>query len=123
MAKHAPGKVLPARKSDRPAEEDSLLLQSAESLGRVIGSLQRQMRDTSNLLATAATDGADALPELPRFDAVIKNVENVFGNKRKSGGSRRSPNASRVSAKKRTRGAAATRKTAKSRARKSAKKR
>jgi len=34
------GKTLPAR---RPRGEESLLIRSAESLGRVIGSLQRQL--------------------------------------------------------------------------------
>ena len=38
MAKQ--GKVLPAR---RPRGEDSLLIRSAESLGRAIGKLQRQL--------------------------------------------------------------------------------
>lgn len=38
------GKVLPARKPrDRSRDDDSLLLRSAESLGRVIGALQRQL--------------------------------------------------------------------------------
>jgi hypothetical protein len=45
MAKQ--GKVLPARK---PREEESLLLRSAESLGRMIGSLQRQLDDASRHL-------------------------------------------------------------------------
>ena len=37
-------KVLPARKPrDRSRDDDSLLLRSAESLGRVIGALQRQL--------------------------------------------------------------------------------
>jgi hypothetical protein len=34
----------PSRKFDEPVEEDSLLIRSAESLGRVIGTLQRQLR-------------------------------------------------------------------------------
>src|SRR4051812_41462611 len=42
MAKH--GKLLPARKlRDQPQNGDSVLLRSAESIGRVIGSLQRQL--------------------------------------------------------------------------------
>lgn len=37
-------KVLPARKPrDRSRDDDALLLRSAESLGRVIGALQRQL--------------------------------------------------------------------------------
>ena len=45
MAKH--GRVLPAR---RPRQEESLLLRSAESLGRMIGSLQRQLDDAAKKL-------------------------------------------------------------------------
>jgi hypothetical protein len=42
MAKQ--GKLLPARRQrDEPRDEDSVLLRSAESIGRVIGSLQRQL--------------------------------------------------------------------------------
>lgn len=60
MAKQS--KVLPARK---PREEDSLLIRSAESLGRMIGTLQRQLDDASRKLsprpfvpdATADGDG------------------------------------------------------------------
>ncbi len=40
MAKH--GRTLPARRS-RSAREDALLIRSAESLGRMIGSLQREL--------------------------------------------------------------------------------
>jgi hypothetical protein len=62
-------KVLPARKEDGAgSNDDSLLIRSAESLGRVIGSLQRQVRDSSKSLASVANDTRDALPELPRFD-------------------------------------------------------
>jgi hypothetical protein len=47
MAKH--GKVLPAR---RPREQDdSILLRSAETIGRVIGTLQRQLDGTRGRLA------------------------------------------------------------------------
>ena len=42
------GKLLPARK---PRENESLLLQSAETLGRMIGSLQRQLDDTTRRLS------------------------------------------------------------------------
>lgn len=46
MAKQ--GKLLPAR---RPRHDESLLLRSAESLGRMIGSLQRQLDDATRKLA------------------------------------------------------------------------
>lgn len=45
-------KVLPARKPrDRARDDDSLLLQSAESLGRLIGALQRQLDSTTKRLS------------------------------------------------------------------------
>src|SRR5258706_12708063 len=44
MAKQRQRKEVRARKFDEPGEEDSLLVRSAESLGRVIGTLQRQLR-------------------------------------------------------------------------------
>lgn len=41
-------RVIPARKRDvTPDDADSLLLRSAESLGRVIGSLQRELQRTA----------------------------------------------------------------------------
>jgi hypothetical protein len=42
--------VIPARREER--DDDSLLIQSAESLGRVIGSLQRQMKDRAKRVAS-----------------------------------------------------------------------
>jgi hypothetical protein len=47
MAKQ--GKSLPARQA-RPVLDDSLLIRSAESLGRMIGSLQRQLDGASKRL-------------------------------------------------------------------------
>jgi hypothetical protein len=57
MAKH--GKVLPARKrhDDHPGDDDSLLLRSAESLGRVIGALQRQLDGATKRLSYVDGDG------------------------------------------------------------------
>jgi hypothetical protein len=47
-------KVLPARKlQDRSRDDDSLLLRSAESLGRVIGALQRQLDGATRRLSQA----------------------------------------------------------------------
>jgi len=44
-------KVLPARKPrDRSRDDDSLLLRSAESLGRMIGALQRQLEGATKRL-------------------------------------------------------------------------
>lgn len=45
-------KTLPARKArDRSRDDDSLLLRSAESLGRVIGALQRQLDEATQRLS------------------------------------------------------------------------
>jgi hypothetical protein len=62
MAKH--GKTLPARKPrDRSRDDDSILLRSAESLGRVIGSLQRQLDGAKHLLSETADDAMEFLPD------------------------------------------------------------
>jgi len=46
------GKLLPARKRrDGPQDGDSILLRSAESIGRVIGTLQRQLDGARNRLS------------------------------------------------------------------------
>jgi hypothetical protein len=53
-------KLLPARKPrDRPQNGDSILLRSAESVGRVIGSLQRQL-DSTRLRLAGMSDLAPA---------------------------------------------------------------
>src|SRR5690349_1115605 len=55
MAKQ--GKVLPARRSrERSADDDSILLRSAETIGRVIGSLQRQLDGARSRLSGFAND-------------------------------------------------------------------
>ena len=56
-------KTLPARTPrDRSRDDDSLLLRSAESLGRVIGALQRQLDEATKRLSPArpATKAAPA---------------------------------------------------------------
>ena len=58
-------KLLPARKPrDRSRDDDSLLLRSAESLGRVIGALQRQLDGATKRLADTAGDALDQLPSM-----------------------------------------------------------
>jgi len=58
------GKVVSARKSrDTFRDVDSLLVRSAESLGRMIGSLQRQLDGATRQVATSA-DRAKALLHL-----------------------------------------------------------
>ena len=52
-------KTIPAHPSrDRSRDDESLLLRSAESLGRMIGSLQRQLDVATGRLAMAKPNGA-----------------------------------------------------------------
>ena len=69
-------KVLPARKPrDRPRDDDSLLLRSAESLGRVISALQRQLEDAARRLSDSAGDALDQLPSVREIaDTVTASV-------------------------------------------------
>jgi hypothetical protein len=61
MTKH--GKLLPARRQrDRSRDEDSILLRSAESLGRVIGTLQRQLDGATQRLSGTADNVMNYLP-------------------------------------------------------------
>jgi hypothetical protein len=67
-------RVIQARKEDASRRrDDSLLLRSAESLGRVIGSLQRQVQGSSKRVSSMANTAAESLPDLPRLD-------NLFGD-------------------------------------------
>lgn len=63
-------KVLQVRK-ESVREDDSLLIRSAESLGRVIGSLQRQLQSSSRRMSSIGDDAVSAMPEMPRFDALF----------------------------------------------------
>jgi hypothetical protein len=52
-------RVLPARKpGDRSRDDDSMLLRSAESLGRVIGALQRQLDGVTKRMSNPNGDSA-----------------------------------------------------------------
>ena len=62
MAKQ--GRVLPARRSRRP--EPSVLLRSAESLGRVIGLLQRELDSVSKRSAKPETGNGHRPPGKPK---------------------------------------------------------
>jgi hypothetical protein len=58
-------KVLPARKPrDRSRDDDSLLLRSAESLGRVIGALQRQLDSATKRLSASSGNASKRMPPL-----------------------------------------------------------
>jgi hypothetical protein len=98
MAKRK-SRVPPARKEAVAAEDDSLLIRSAESLGRVIGSLQRQVQGSSKRVSSMTTDAIAALPELPRFDDVF-SVSRTSPRKRTA--SRRSPARKAKRARKKT---------------------
>jgi hypothetical protein len=51
-------KTIPARPSrDRSRDDESLLLRSAESLGRMIGTLQRQLDVATGRLSGSKADG------------------------------------------------------------------
>lgn len=72
-------KVLPARKTgDRSRDDDSLLLRSAESLGRVIGELQRQLDGATKRLSDTAGDALDQLPSLREIaDTVTTSATSI----------------------------------------------
>jgi hypothetical protein len=107
MAKRA-RRVLPARKA--PRDDDSLLIRSAESLGRVIGSLQRQVQGTSKRVSSMTDKAMDAIPDLPR-------MENPFGRGTRTSTTRQSSGAGKSGTRKSTGGRkrAASRKRATSR--------
>ena len=54
MAKRT--RMLPARKQRHSRDDESLLMRSAESLGRMIGTLQRQLDGATKRLAVTAND-------------------------------------------------------------------
>jgi hypothetical protein len=83
-------KVLPARKSAASRDEDSLLTRSAETLGRVVGSLQRQMQGTTKRMSNVAEDAMEALPELPRLGRRASGTSRKSTGSRKSAGARKS---------------------------------
>ena len=58
-------RVLPARKPRDRARDDASLIRSAETLGRTIGSLQRQLDGANRRLSETAADVADYLPAVP----------------------------------------------------------
>ena len=69
------GKILPARRP-RSGEDDSLLIRSAESLGRMIGSLQRQLDGASRKLSAAsfAPPGVNGHEADARTDRAVKTT-------------------------------------------------
>jgi hypothetical protein len=59
-------RVLPARKQRNGAQDDeSLFMRSAESLGRMIGSLQRQLDGATRQLSESADAVIARVPDVP----------------------------------------------------------
>jgi hypothetical protein len=90
-------KVLPSRKPTASRDEDSLLTRSAESLGRVVGSLQRQVQGTRKRMSTVAKDAMDALPELPRFGSRRAQSGRKSASRKRSASQKRAAGARKAS--------------------------
>jgi hypothetical protein len=106
MAKR--GRVLPARKQrDRSREDESLLMRSAESLGRMIGTLQRQLDGAGKRISESADDVMENVPGIPLGGG--KGVSRKRGTtrkkKKKSASGTKRTAATKRSAGKRTAGA------------------
>jgi hypothetical protein len=94
-------KTIPAYPSrDRSRDDESLLLRSAESLGRMIGSLQRQLDVATGHLASAKPNGSGKKNAAAKRGMKAKSGTTSARGKarRKSSGSE---SAARRSAKKR----------------------
>lgn len=127
MAKRA--KVLPARKQrDRSREDESLLIRSAQSVGRVIGTLQRQLDGAGKRISETADDVMDKIPDIPLGGGMGVSRRSGATAKRKkkaTSGAKRTA-ARKRSAGKKSKSAASARKSGSSQARRttrSAKKR
>ena len=90
-------KTIPAYPSrDRSRDDESLLLRSAESLGRMIGSLQRQLDVATGHLASAKPNGSGK-----KNAAAKRSMKAKSGTTSARGKSSGSESAARRSAKKR----------------------
>ena len=79
-------RALPKRKPrDRSRDDDSLLLRSAESLGRVIGSLQRQLDGATKRLSATAGDAWDLIPALPGEKATRRGTKKRSATAKRAG--------------------------------------
>ena len=89
-------RVLPARKPrDRSRDDESLLLRSAESLGRVIGSLQRQLDGATKRLSATASEAWEAIPSLPEIEKATRRGTKKRSAKPKRAGATKTKNAAR----------------------------
>jgi hypothetical protein len=86
-------KVLPARKQrDRSREDESLLMRSAESLGRMIGTLQRQLDGAGKRISETTDDVIGNFPGIPLGggkDVSRRTVKTKKRKKKKTGGTKR----------------------------------
>jgi hypothetical protein len=99
-------RALPKRKTrDRARDDQSLLLRSAESLGRMIGSLQRQLDGATKRLALAS-DSGDAINPPARANKAARRGTTKRGATKKSAGAKntkRATGAKKKSAARKTR--------------------
>jgi hypothetical protein len=109
-------KVLRARKPrDRFGDDESLLMRSAESLGRVIGSLQRQLDGAAGRLSATADEVMKSVADIPlpptgrgsrkggtkKKSAATSRTTTRTASSRKTTGTKRTTASARKSAKKR----------------------
>lgn len=84
MAEHK--RALPKRKPrDRSRDDDSLLLRSAESIGRVIGLLQRQLDGATKRLSATASGAWESIPSLPGGKATRRGTKKRSATKKSAG--------------------------------------
>jgi hypothetical protein len=119
-------RVLPARKQgDRSRDDESLLIRSAETLGRTIGSLQRQLDGATRRLSERAADVMANMPDIPLVGGEDSRRRGAKRKKKKATKTATRKRTARTSASSR-KSASSTRKSAASRSRaatKSSKKR
>ena len=93
-------KTVPAHPArDRSREDESLLLRSAESLGRMIGSLQRQLEIATGRLTEAKPNGTGRKTVKAKGSVKAKSGTTARGGARKQSSTGKP--AARKSAKKR----------------------
>lgn len=120
MAKRT--RVLPARKQrDRSFEDESLLKRSAQSVGRMIGTLQRQLDGAGKRISETADDVMGSLPDIPlgggksgsrRSGATAKRKKKATKRTKRTAARKRSAN--KGTARARKSGSSQTRRTTRS---------
>ncbi len=111
-------KKLPARKTrDRARDDDSLLLRSAESLGRVIGALQRQLDGATKRLSDTTGDALDQLPSVREIADTVATSATQIKRRISPPTAKKTPRRTSTGAKKGSRKPAPSRKRASSKKR------